>query len=696
VGQLNLVHRRIALRRTARSPALTSAPLRRRQRSSIVLLTLGAVAALAVTTSIALMVGAAPYRELGDLGDGDPGGAVRLGVSVLRLLSDSAACMCVGSLAFALLFSRPDSFDGFTNILVGRGYRAVRAAARWAAVWALAAAGCTVFSAASDAGLHLGEVPSLAAWLDLIRSQEEPLGWLVSVGAAIVVAAAAAFVQQWRSSALVLGLAVLALLPPLFGGHSSSEAGHDYALAAIMIHVPAATIWVGLVVVGFRELCRRPPNASAIVRRLCALTPACWIAVVASGLIDAGVLNPGFRLDSSYGRTLGAVTAIAAVLALAAIVVRRRAALSVERFDETRSLRWQVGTELVLLALAFGASAESSQLTPPALHRSIPVSLQQTLLGYDLPKPPSAIRLAFDWRIEVLFTAAAAAAAGWYAVAVLRLRRADTRWPWRRTASWLAGCLVLIVATSSGVGRYEPALFSIHMASHMLVGFVVPTLLALGGPLTLARRSGRPTPSGLPGASEWIDLLEATPLTRFVTHPLAALGLLVGTPFVIYFGGVFDAAARFHWAHIGLDSLFLGVGYVFAWVVVGVDPLPRPLPNLARLGMLIAAAPFCAVFAGLVITDHRVIGNGLAAGNMYSALLLWPHSLLKDQRLGGVIALVIGDATLFAALVVLLVRWRRGDDDWEHTGTSDANAAAAEQPDGAAEPEGAVVNPSQG
>ena len=79
-----------------------------------------------------------------------------------------------------------------------------------------------------------------------------------------------------------------------------------------------------------------------------------------------------------------------------------------------------------------------------------------------------------------------------------RLRRAST-WPGcagcagaatpgrpGRIVAWLCGCAVLLFATSSGVGRYMPAMFSMHMAAHMLLSMLAPVLLVLGAPVTLA------------------------------------------------------------------------------------------------------------------------------------------------------------------------------------------------------------------
>jgi putative copper resistance protein D len=306
-----------------------------------------------------------------------------------------------------------------------------------------------------------------------------------------------------------------------------------------------------------------------------------------------------------------------------------------------------------------------SQLYPPAFAR--PVTIPQTLLGYDLAGPPTLSRLVEDWRVEVLFGPAAVVLAAGYVWMVWRLRRDGRRWPARRTVAWLGGCAVLLAATCSGLGRYEPAMFSVHMASHMLLAVIVPGLWVQAAPLTLLSVVGTAPAEGLPGASDWLATLTSSAPARLLTHPLTAFGLFAGSPFAFYFSGAFDAAARFHWAHMAVDAYFLAVGVVFAWPTIGVDPAPRPVPNLVRVGMVLAASPFTAVFAALVVASPRVLGNGPAGYNMYTALdLPWipgVPGLLADQRLGGVIALVIGEVGLFAAVVVLLVRWSAVDDD---------------------------------
>jgi len=320
------------------------------------------------------------------------------------------------------------------------------------------------------------------------------------------------------------------------------------------------------------------------------------------------------------------------------------------------------GIELVLLAGAMAMAVGQTHLPPPVF-LARPVTAQETLLGYNLAGAPTPLRLLTDWRIDLLFGPLAVLLAAGYLLGVRRLHGA---WPVGRTVSWLAGCLIVLMSTSSGIGRYAPAMFSMHMASHMLLSMAAPILLVLGAPLTLLHGALPAAPADTPGMREWLLRLFGSPVVRAVTHPVVALVLFAGSPFALYFTGLFDAAIRFHWAHTAIGVWFFVVGLLFAWLVIGVDPTPRRLPNLARLGMLLAAMPTDTVFAAVLLTTHRIVGNGNGGDNLYQALALpWVHSLPADQHTAGIVALAITEATLLAAVMVLLLRWSAAEDDAE-------------------------------
>jgi putative copper resistance protein D len=242
---------------------------------------------------------------------------------------------------------------------------------------------------------------------------------------------------------------------------------------------------------------------------------------------------------------------------------------------------------------------------------------------------------------------------------VRRLKARGDAWPVGRTIAWLLGCLTIVIATSSGFGRYAPGMFSIHMETHMMLSMLAPVFLVLGGAVTLALRAlpvaGK---DGPPGPREWLLAIVRSPVSRFLTHPVVALVLFVGSFYVLYFSGLFDVALDKHWAHLLMNAHFLLVGYIFYWPVIGIDPAPRRLPHLARLGMVFASLPFHAFFGVILMSMTTVIGE-----RFYQGLgLSWANDLLGDQQLGGGIAWAAGELPLVIVLIALLIQWARADE----------------------------------
>jgi cytochrome c oxidase assembly factor CtaG len=279
-------------------------------------------------------------------------------------------------------------------------------------------------------------------------------------------------------------------------------------------------------------------------------------------------------------------------------------------------------------------------------------------IGYNFAGPLTPARVLFDWRFDLIFGTAAVVLAAVYLSAVLRLRRRGDNWPRGRTLSWLLGCLTLLFATSSGVGRYMPAMFSVHMAAHMLLSMLVPILLVLGAPVSLALRAlpaaGRGEP---PGMREWLLAALHSRLSRFLTNPVVATVLFIAGFYGLYLGGIFDAAVGSHAGHVAMNVHFLVSGYLFYWVVIGVDPTPRPIPPLAKVAVVFASLPLHAFFAVVLMGTRGVLGE-----TFYRSLhLSWHTDLLADQRLGGGIAWAAGEIPLVIVMIALLVQWTRSD-----------------------------------
>jgi cytochrome c oxidase assembly factor CtaG/putative copper export protein len=573
-----------------------------------------------------------------------------------KVVGEVSSAVAIGSLLFAAFLVPPQR----SGVLDVGGYAAVRAAGWAAGLWCLASLVSAVFLAAQGINKPVSELRprTFVQNLDLLPEVRVAL---ITALIAFVVAVSARFVLTWGWTATVFFVAVVGLLPVAVTGHSSAGGQHDLATNSLIYHLVAAALWVGglvaLLMFGNRVVGREGTPLRVATRRFSALALVCWIVMAASGVINALVRVHMDDLFTPYGLLLLGKVAALLVLGGFGYLQRAKAVRAIEDGGSARPLIRLALGEFVVMFLTFGLASALARTAPPT--RTVVPSVLEQQLGYPLDGPPTLGRLLFDWRFDLIYGTAAIVLAALYVAGVRRLAARGDRWPVGRTVAWLAGCAVLLIATSSGFGRYAPGMFSIHMETHMMLSMLAPVLLVLGGPVTLALRAIRPAgPGAPPGPREWLLAAVRSPVSRVLTHPVIALALFVGSFYLLYFSGLFDEALEQHWAHLAMNAHFLLTGYLFYWPVIGVDPSPRRLPHIARLGMVFASLPFHAFFGVILMGMQDVIGE-----RFYQTLALpWASDLLADQRLGGGIAWAAGELPLLLVLVALLVQWARADE----------------------------------
>ena len=601
---------------------------------------------LAILTAVALL----------SLTAGDSGVVNVYGLTVTRVLAEIGSVLTVGSLLFAAFMVAPKK----SGVLEVGAYAALRTAS-WAAVlWFFAALVSVVFNEADAINKPVGEVLRSDLLFTLVGELEQPKAWLVTAFVALVVAAGTRFVVSWGWTAALFALALFGTLPVPVTGHSSAGGQHDLATNSLLFHLVAVSLWVGglvaLLVFGRRVTTGTELRLAAT--RFSATALVCWIVMAASGVINAWVRLPVSDLfTTSYGLLVVAKIAALVLLGGFGYLQRKKGVQAIVDGSTSGTLVRLAAVEIVVMFLTIGIAAALSRTPPPGVGE-VPdaVALQ---LGYTLDGPPTLFRLLTAWRFDIIFGTLAIVLAVLYLLGVRRLKARGDAWPVGRTIAWLLGCLTIVIATSSGFGRYAPGMFSIHMETHMMLSMLAPVFLVLGGALTLALRAlpvaGK---DGPPGPREWLLAIVRSPVARALTHPVVALVLFVGSFYVLYFSGLFDVALDKHWAHLLMNAHFLLVGYIFYWPVIGIDPSPRRLPHLARLGMVFASLPFHAFFGVILMSMTTVIGEPF-----YVALgLPWASDLLGDQQLGGGIAWAAGELPLVIVLIALIIQWARADE----------------------------------
>ncbi|MGW0808584.1 cytochrome c oxidase assembly protein [Nonomuraea sp. NPDC002799] len=513
------------------------------------------------------------------------------GLPLSRFCLDVCGVACVGTLLAALLApaASPES-------------AACTRAAGW---WALGLAACaamsyllTVSSMIPMPLTHLLAVPDLVGFGTSVPQTQALLAVLI-IATALVPLTLLPRVPGW----IRLALAAFALLPPAYVGHAASAGEHDVAISALMSHLLAVSVWVGglaAVLVHFR----RSQHLAVVLPRFSAVALWCFAAVTLSGVVGAWVrLNtPADLWETSYGLLLVAKTVALAVLAWCGWNHRRRTVQGVARRSVRHTFVRLAAGEVIVMAVAMGLAVGLSRTPPPGGHGGSP------------PAPFSLGGLITEVRLDTTILLLLAPPA----IGYLLWARRRPSWPAARTIAWYAGLALAALVLLGGVASYARAMPSVHALQHVVLSVIVPVLLCLGAPATLAaRRPGAATRSG-----------------SVVTHP--AFLLAVSTlPGLLLYGTDWLAWSLSGWApHLLTALLFLGAGLLVFWVVTGVDPLPRPLPAPAR-AWLLAAVTVVQLGVGAAL----LFGPQVAAD--WYATAVPATDVLADQRLAGAIHLIL-------------------------------------------------------
>ncbi|WP_161927658.1 cytochrome c oxidase assembly protein [Gordonia crocea] len=614
------------------------------------------LAAVAGGVAVAVFLPSAPTaRAL--LGLRDPGDITTYGVPAVTAIGYVVVALAVGSALFAAFFVPPQR-DGVFDI---GGYRAMRWAGRFYAAWVVCSVAMIALSVSNLVGKSVWSLVSSGDFFTAYSTVADARTWTVTAVFALIAMVFGRVGMHWGYSFGALGFGVASLIPLALAGHSADGGNHDLGANSLILHIVAAVLWLGglFAVVTYALAAGRWRGLA--VRRFSRV--AFWLILVVgvSGVINAAIrVSAADLFTSTYGWIIVAKVVALVVLGVLGGLHRRRTIAELDANpDASRSLFVRFGlVELLVFAITYGIAVALSRTPPPPGRVRTDILPMEEKLGYLLDGPPTPARLAFDWRFDLIFGTAAIVLCAVYLRGVWRLNRRGDAWPVGRTVSWVLGCLALLVATSSGLGRYAPAMFSVHMVNHMMLSMLVPVLLVLGGPVTLALRAlpvaGRDNP---PGPREWVQYAVNSPVARVLGHPAVAVVMFVGSFYVLYLGGLFDVVVPHHSAHLLMNFHFLLSGYLFYWTVIGIDHAPYRLKPLGKLGIVWGTLPLHAFFGVALMMTSAVI-----AEDYYRGLLLpWNSDLYSDQRVGGGIAWAAGEIPLVLVMIALLVQWRRED-----------------------------------
>lgn len=610
--------------------------------------------AILIVTAVVVMVWALAYGGgAAPLALADPGPFVRWGLPTARLFVNLSAAGMVGALVTALFTLKADERDFDL---------ALDAASISAAVFTVSAAATGFLTFVDAFNPAIGAGPEFGAQLGRFLVETE-LGrtWLITtiVGAVLTVLTFA--VRSWTPTFLVAVLALAALVPMGTQGHSGDEAFHHEAMTALILHIIAAAVWLGglVLMVLVRPTLGRDRIAVALTR-YSSIALAAFLVVAISGTVRAMIgLRAWESMLSPYGVILTVKIVALIALGLFGAWYRRRAIGRLREDAASRRFWLLVAFELALMGAASGAAVALARTPPPAASTApVAPTPAERLTGAPLPPELTPVDWLTAWNIDLVWAFAAGFGMFFYLVGVWRLRRRGDSWPLYRTIMWIAGLGLLVWVTGGVVNVYQDYLFSMHMVGHMLLTMAIPVLLVAGAPVTLAARAIHRRDDGTRGGREWILWAVQSPVAKVLTNPFVAAGLFIGSLWVFYYTDLFRWSLYDHLGHEWMVAHFLFTGYLFALTLIGIDPIPYRLPYPGRLVLLIGIMAMHAFF-GIAI----MMQSGLMVAEWFGAMgRTWGATPLEDQYAGGGIAWSIGEIPTLILAITVAIQWSRSDE----------------------------------
>jgi putative copper resistance protein D len=263
--------------------------------------------------------------------------------------------------------------------------------------------------------------------------------------------------------------------------------------------------------------------------------------------------------------------------------------------------------------------------------------------------PPFSWAQAFTlWQFTPVVTGFTALFAGLYLWGVVRVwRRHPARpWPVPRTAAFLAGLLVVVLATQSGIGTYDDTLFWVHMIQHLMLIMIAPPLLVAGQPVTLLMHASRNP------LHTWVKRVVRSRPVVWLTWP--ALGVIAYTATIVgtHLTSFMNLVETYPAVHDAEHVLYLIVGYLYFLPLIGREPIRWKVSYPLRLFLLFIAMPVDA-FTGVVLNSY--------SSDPFEPMepRSWGPSALDDIHMGGAVMWIGGAAIMFVVIMVTFFAWSR-------------------------------------
>jgi cytochrome c oxidase assembly factor CtaG len=258
-----------------------------------------------------------------------------------------------------------------------------------------------------------------------------------------------------------------------------------------------------------------------------------------------------------------------------------------------------------------------------------------------------------QWQFAPIVTGFVVIAAGLYLWGARRVahRHPARPWPAWRTAMFLGGLAVVVIATESGVGTYDDVLFWDHMVQHLMLIMVAPPLLIAGQPIVLLMHASRNP------LHTWVKQVVRSRVVSFLTWPVFGFLAYTGAIVAAHLTNLANLVETNETVHNAEHAAFLIIGYLFFLPILGREPIRWKLSYPIRFVILVLVMPV-DTFTGLVLGYGNTGTPGVPDPASQPS---WAPGVVQDLHWGGALMWVGGDGIMFGLMMLVFLMWSRDD-----------------------------------
>jgi cytochrome c oxidase assembly factor CtaG len=265
---------------------------------------------------------------------------------------------------------------------------------------------------------------------------------------------------------------------------------------------------------------------------------------------------------------------------------------------------------------------------------------------------PSIPAIFGTWYPDPVAIAVALVLAVLYGTGLVALRRRGEAWSgWFVAGFYLLGIGSFLAVNLGFLGAYSHDLRWAFSTRTALLLFVSPALLALGRPVTLARKS-----LGERGVAR-LDAFMSSRAIKFLGNAVVEpfVTVLIFAVFLTPFAGVLRLSPV---GQAGVTILIPLVGLLL--VLPLIEYSERRTAFFVTVEFLLAFAAFIIdAIPGILLRLSGTVLDGL--GTVAATHPAWYPNPLRDQQLSGDLLWFIAEAADVPVLIILILRWTRVD-----------------------------------